>query len=238
MRLIAHRFGRAYGPDNSRAALDHTLAGGPIHGLETDCCVTADGDIVLLHDPHLEKSTTGDGWAHEQRRDELSRIRLREQDGTPSDEGPLWLDELLEDRPPVELLQLEVKAVADERLAVRTAEVLCERLAGVDREGLEVISFWPGAVEVAARRGFATRLIIACAYLPGELAAWARSVGMTGVVLEGHYFAEPVVRTWRAAGLSITSGLVNEEWLLDLVLAHAPDAVCTDRPLELAAGRA
>ena len=47
--IYAHRLGRGYGPDSSRAALAHTLIR-PVDGLETDCCLTRDGDIVLLHD--------------------------------------------------------------------------------------------------------------------------------------------------------------------------------------------
>ena len=50
--LYAHRLGREPGPDSSRAALRATLAG-PVDGLETDACLTADGRLVLLHDPWL-----------------------------------------------------------------------------------------------------------------------------------------------------------------------------------------
>ena len=35
-----------------------------VDGLETDCCLTADGELVLLHDPLLELGTTLSGWAH------------------------------------------------------------------------------------------------------------------------------------------------------------------------------
>jgi glycerophosphoryl diester phosphodiesterase len=50
--LYAHRLGRHYGPDSSAAALRHTLTG-PVEGLETDVCLTADERLVLLHDPLL-----------------------------------------------------------------------------------------------------------------------------------------------------------------------------------------
>jgi len=44
--LYAHRLGRHYGPDSSAAALRHTLTG-PVEGLETDVCLTADDRLVL-----------------------------------------------------------------------------------------------------------------------------------------------------------------------------------------------
>jgi glycerophosphoryl diester phosphodiesterase len=62
--IIAHRLGRAYGPDSSRQALRRSLSQ-PLDGLETDCCLTADGQLVLLHDPLLALGTTTSGWAHE-----------------------------------------------------------------------------------------------------------------------------------------------------------------------------
>ena len=152
--LYAHRLGRAYGPDSSRAALTRALQG-PLDGLETDCCLTADGELVLLHDPLLEVGTTVSGWAHERTAAQIRAGRLRHRDGTPSDERPLLLDELLERAPSGATLQLEVKAYADPDLARRTARALCERLRDHPaREGTEVISYWSDACELAAELGF------------------------------------------------------------------------------------
>ena len=58
--IFAHRLGRAYGPDSSRQALRRSLVQPP-DGLETDCCLTADGELVLLHDPLLAMATTVSG---------------------------------------------------------------------------------------------------------------------------------------------------------------------------------
>jgi glycerophosphoryl diester phosphodiesterase len=59
-RLYAHRLGRHYGPDSSAAALRHTLSD-PVEGVETDVCLTADDQLVLLHDPLLTLGTTLEG---------------------------------------------------------------------------------------------------------------------------------------------------------------------------------
>jgi glycerophosphoryl diester phosphodiesterase len=58
---LGDRLGRNYGPDSSRAALLQTLEQ-PVDGLETDVCLTADGDLVLLNDPLLDAGTTLTGW--------------------------------------------------------------------------------------------------------------------------------------------------------------------------------
>jgi hypothetical protein len=89
--LYAHRLGRAYGPDSSLAALHHAIKQ-PLDGLETDCCLTADGELVLLHDPLLDLGTTVSGWAHQRTAAEIRAGWLRNLDGTVSDERPLLLD--------------------------------------------------------------------------------------------------------------------------------------------------
>src|SRR5918995_2195892 len=114
--LYAHRLGRAYGPDSSWAALRGSLSS-PVDGLETDICLTADGGLVLLHDPLLALNTTLEGWAHERVLAEIQRARIRDRDGEPSDQRPLSLDDLLEAVPSEVTLQLEVKAHADRDLA-------------------------------------------------------------------------------------------------------------------------
>ena len=92
--LYAHRLGAAYGPDSSRAALAGALRE-PLEGLETDCCLTSDGHVALLHDPLLDLCTTMSGWAYERSAAEIRGSRLRDALGAPSDERPLLLEELL-----------------------------------------------------------------------------------------------------------------------------------------------
>jgi glycerophosphoryl diester phosphodiesterase len=237
--FVAHRFGRAYGPDSSRRALSRALAG-PLGGVETDCVLTADDRIVLLHDSQLEQSTDLRGWARELDADAVVAGHLRDAAGAITAERPLLLEEGLDLLAPHEHLrvQLEVKAYADDTLAIRTAEVACERAlahGGVARERLEIISFWPDAAVVAARHGLRSRLIVACAYTPDALARWATDHGVIGVILEGPYFAATPIAIWRRAGLSVMSGVVNDARSLGRLLAHAPDLVATDRPHELRA---
>jgi glycerophosphoryl diester phosphodiesterase len=231
--LYAHRLGRAYGPDSSAAALARALRR-PLDGLETDCCLTADGELVLLHDPLLEVGTTVSGWAHERTAVEIRAGRLRHPDGTPSDERPLLLDELLELAPPGATLQLEVKAHADPALARRTARALCERLRDHPaRERTEVISFWSGACELAAELGFRARLVIIADYRIHTLAAWGRRVGLHGVCVEHFLLSPALVATLQAFGLSVTTGTVNHAAMLEPLLPLGLDAVTSDSPHEL-----
>jgi len=233
--LYAHRLGRAYGPDSSFAALRGALAGGTLAGVETDVCLTADGELVCLHDPLLAIGTTLEGWAHERSAAAICRGRLRDGSGAPTSERPLRLGELLELAGGLGV-QVEVKAHADRALARRTTGVLCDRYGSHPaRQRMEVLSFHADACAVAAGRGFRARLVAWADYTPEALAAWAVRHRLFGVALEHFLLSAALVRPLRLAGLSLTVGTVNRVELLERTLAFAPDAVCTDRPHELRA---
>jgi glycerophosphoryl diester phosphodiesterase len=233
--LYAHRLGRHYGPDSSAAALRHTLSR-PVEGLETDICLTADDQLVLLHDPLLTLGTTLEGWARQSTAEEIRSALIRDPAGEPTTEHPLLLEELLELLPPAVGLQLEVKAHADPVLARRTAEVLCERLRSEPiRDRVEVLSFHGEACAVAAASGVSSRLVIWADYAPEALASWARRTGVKGVSVEHFLLSERLVGVLREAGLSVNTGTVNHPEVLSRVLELAPDAIGTDRPHELRA---
>lgn len=232
--LYAHRLGRAYGPDSSASALAGALVA-KADGLETDVCLTADDELVLLHDPMLALGTTLDGWAHERRVGDIRAGRLRGAGGEPTDEQPLTLEELLAATPDDLPIQIEVKAHADPALAERTARVICERYRQrPERRRIEITSFHSVAVARSAAHGYRARLVIHADYTPEALAAWAVSHGIAGVSVEHFLLSPQFASVMRLAGLSVTTGTINHPELLRRVLDLAqPDAVCTDRPGEL-----
>ena len=231
--IYAHRLGRGYGPDSSRAALAHTLIR-PVDGLETDCCLTRDGDIVLLHDPLLQLGTTLSGWARERTAAEICAGRLRDGAGRPSRERPVRLAELLELVPQNTALQLEIKAHADPALALATTRELCRQLAQhACRDRTEIISFYSGACALAAELGFRSRAIVIADYRVEELARWAAHAGVSGVCVE-HFLLSPIlVDTLQAAGLSVSTGTINHAKLLPMLLPLELDAITTDLPHQL-----
>ena len=58
---------------------------------------------------------------------------------------------------------------------------------------------------------------------------------MRGVCVEHFLLGEPLVAALRGAGLSVTTGAINHAAIAERALAHAPDALTTDRPHGLAA---
>ena len=229
--LYAHRLGRAYGPDNSRTALVGAVAA-DVDGLECDVCLTADGGLVLLHDPWLPFGTDLEGWAHERTAAELRRARLS------GGEAPLFVDDLLEAAPRELVLQFEVKSHADPELATRTVDAVAVALARVAGRRVEVLSFASAACARAASLGLPARLVIWADYAPRALARWARRHGVMGVCVEHFVLSRSLVAALRGGGLSVTTGTVNDAALLRRVAALGVDAVTTDDPAALRAGLA
>jgi glycerophosphoryl diester phosphodiesterase len=233
--LIAHRLGRGYGPDNSEAALRRSLAG-PLEGIETDVCLTADRELVLLHDPLLSLGTTLSGWAHERAAEEITEARILGADGNPTEERPITLEHALELTPPQLIVQVEVKSQSNPELARATATEICERYReSPERDRLEVVSFHTDACEVSAAAGFKTRLVIWADYAPSVLAGWAIRHRVTGVKVEHFLLSDELVNTLRVAGITVSTGTVNDVELLEKVLAAQPRCITTDRPHELRA---
>lgn len=64
-RVVAHRGGPRYAPENTLAAFAHAVEAGA-DMLECDVQLSADGEPVILHDETLERTTTGAGWVKDQ----------------------------------------------------------------------------------------------------------------------------------------------------------------------------
>jgi glycerophosphoryl diester phosphodiesterase len=231
--LYAHRLGREPGPDSSRAALRATLAG-PVDGLETDACLTADGRLVLLHDPWLSSSTTARGWAHQSVWSDVQHTRLRDRNGAATAETPMLLEELLDDAPRDLRVQVEVKAHGDPALARATAAAVCRAACTrPDHDRVEVLSFHTVACEETARHGMPARLVAWADYAPAALARWAARAGVGGVCIE-HFLLHPaLVERLRLGGLSVTTGTLNDAELAARAAGLGVDAITTDRPAAL-----
>ncbi|WP_440136904.1 glycerophosphodiester phosphodiesterase [Georgenia satyanarayanai] len=93
---LAHRGGGAEVPENSRAALAHVEALGYRY-FETDVRCTADGVVVLHHDPTLDRTTDGHGPLSALTWEQASRLRDR------AGGSLVRLDEALRDFPALRL---------------------------------------------------------------------------------------------------------------------------------------
>jgi glycerophosphoryl diester phosphodiesterase len=72
-RVIAHRGGPVYGPENTLAAFARAFAGGA-PAVECDVHLTRDGEVIVIHDETLERTTNGAGWVMDKTLAELKEL--------------------------------------------------------------------------------------------------------------------------------------------------------------------
>jgi glycerophosphoryl diester phosphodiesterase len=70
---IAHRGAAVEAPENTLAAFELALQQGA-DGIEFDVHLSADGIPVVIHDPRLDRTTSGHGWVREFRASALRRL--------------------------------------------------------------------------------------------------------------------------------------------------------------------
>jgi glycerophosphoryl diester phosphodiesterase len=156
--LIAHRGGSALAPENTLTAFSQALEWWRADILETDVQATRDGEVVVIHDPAVDRTTNGTG-----RVSDLTLEQIRSLDAgyryTP-DEG----------------------ASFPYRGSGVTISTLAELLAAFPRMRVNVEIKDPGAQErvweVVQEAGAAQRVLIAA----GELANRSRFGGYPGPV--------------------------------------------------------
>jgi glycerophosphoryl diester phosphodiesterase len=109
--IIGHRGAGNLWPENSLQGFRRTVELG-IDGVEFDVHMARDGELVVIHDPTLDRTTHGTGPVAAHSIAELSAMRLRNGDG----EGVPTLEAVLElfAGTPMEL-QIEIKTNAEGR---------------------------------------------------------------------------------------------------------------------------
>ncbi|HUF91075.1 MAG TPA: glycerophosphodiester phosphodiesterase family protein [Candidatus Limnocylindria bacterium] len=237
--VAAHRGGALLWPENSLLAYRNALALG-VDYLETDVHLTADGEIVILHDPTLERTTTGRGAVRASSLGALAEMRLKAADGTVTGERIPMLGELLDLLAPSSArLLLEIKAgagreaypgIEEKALALVKARGLLDRVV--------VMAFEDDTVRRvrALEPGVRTTLLVGrvraerARAWPAEAVRWATDAGATDLGIFYRLVDAGLVQAARAAGLRVAAWTVNEEADIRRVLDLGVDLVISDRP--------
>lgn len=237
--FAAHRGGALLWPENSLLAYRNALALGADF-LETDIHLTADDEMVVIHDPTLERTTTGRGAVRAATRASLADVRLKAADGTVTAERLPTLADLLDLlAPSTARLLLEIKVdsareaypgIEDKALALVKARGLVERvvvMAFEDATVRRVRALEPGVrTTLLVGRGRVERARVS----PKEAVRWATEAGATDLGIDYRLVDAGVVTAARAAGLRVGVWTVNDEATIQRMLDLGVDLVISDRP--------
>ncbi|UFN47351.1 hypothetical protein LPC08_15130 [Roseomonas sp. OT10] len=138
-RIIGHRGARDLWPENGLDGFRRVLGLGVVSGVEFDVHPTRDGDLAVIHDPTLDRTTDATGPVAARSMAELRALRLKGgEEGVPS------LDEVLDVLGPSGTeLHVELKVDAEGRpYPGLEAEVAgCIRRRGLAGQAV-LTSFW------------------------------------------------------------------------------------------------
>jgi glycerophosphoryl diester phosphodiesterase len=246
--VAAHRGGALMWPENSITAYRNAL-GLKVDFLETDVHLTADGQLAVIHDPTLDRTTTGNGPVSALSLAQLRPLRLKGLDGTPTADGIPTLSELLDllAGSPAGLL-LEIKVDADRRRYPGIEEKVLEQV--VKRGLLErapIMGFQPDTIrrvrELEPRAQ--TVLLVGKSWIDrqragaGDVVRWTTEAGARTLGVQHSALDANLVSAARAAGLRIAAWTVNDEVDIRRAIDLGADVVISDRPdvaIKLAGG--
>ena len=239
VQVAAHRGGSLLWPENSLLAFRSALALGA-DLLELDVHLTRDGELVVIHDPTLERTSTGTGAVATARLADLAGARLRARDGAVTDEPVPTLAQVLDLlRPTRAELLLEIKVdparrgyagIEDKTLALVNAKGLRERTV--------VMAFEADTLRRvrALDAGIRTTMLVSRSRVERERAVastvvgWATEVGATSLGVDHRVVEAPLVAAARQAGLRLAAWTVNTEADIRRMLDLGVDVVISDQP--------
>jgi glycerophosphoryl diester phosphodiesterase len=252
-RYVAHRGGASSWPENSLTAFRNAIAlGAKI--LELDVHLTADGAVAVIHDPTLERTSSGAGPVARATAADLKRARLRGPDGALTSDWVSTLDEVLALTAPAGVsLLVEVKtpgpAVRYERRGDRVTAVPGPRYEGLEGKVLDllhaagvaertfVMAFNPAVLaEVRARAPQQpTTLLVDRRHVeesgarPVETVAWATEARASFLGLHHSLCDAAVVEAAHRAKIAVGVFTVNDEPTMRRLAGLGVDVIISDR---------
>jgi len=237
--VAAHRGGAALWPENSLLAFRSALALG-VDALEFDLHLTRDGEVVVVHDPTLDRTTTASGRVRDRTLAEIRSARIKSRDGAITEERVPTFAELLDLARPssVELIP-EIKVGADGTPYPGIEEKVLGLLRGGGMLGRATIqAFQPATIRRlhALQPGVRTMLLASRRRLdserasPADAVGWARDLGASDLGMEFRAIDAAVVTAVHAAGIRLSVWTVNDEPDIRRMIELRVDVIMSDRP--------
>lgn len=237
--LAAHRGGGLLWPENSLLAFRSAIALG-VDFLELDCHLSRDGEAVVIHDPLLDRTTTGTGAVSDRTLAELQTLRLRDREGKVTDEAIPTLEEVAGLAAPTAVrLLIEIKVNVQRESYPAIEEKV---IAVLDRHQMTFRTIVIAFEEETVRRVRQLRQDVMVGQLcsPRTLrqkrwtVEWLlesfRRAGARLVGLHQALVTSPVVEHAREIGLALAVWTVNEEAAMRRFAELGVDILVTDRP--------
>jgi len=235
--LAAHRGGSLLWPENSLLAFRNAVALG-VDFIEFDVHLSKDGEVVVIHDPTLDRTTTGAGPVMDRTVAELKALRLKDRTGAATEETVPTLDEVVavavQGR---RRILLEIKV---DPSRARYPGIEEKVLTILDRHGMAgstvVMAFEaPTWRRVRELRADVATCALYSARMLGRTTLAAeldtlRSAGVRFIGVEHVAVDAAAVTQARAAGIELGAWTVNDPAAMKRLIDAGPAILITDQP--------
>ncbi len=146
--VSGHRGESCFGLENTMSSIKRALSVG-VDMIETDVHMTKDGELILMHDDDLSRTTNGSGLIRERTLEEIKKLDATVNAKIPaSPEPPPTLREFLElmKAYPQVLLNIELKDYPEdgEEFALKSADAICDMILEFQMEDRTWINSFSG----------------------------------------------------------------------------------------------
>jgi len=217
LHIMGHRGASAYEPENTLRAIRRALDLG-VTAVEVDVQLTRDGELAVIHDSTVDRTTNGTGFVRDFTLAALKRLDAGRGEAVPS------LAEVVEEVAGRAYLAVELK---HPEAAPAVLRFLQDR--GIFAQA-QVISFWHPVVKAlkeAESRLHTGVLLVGC---PADPVGLARAALADALVLHYAYVTPELVAAAHAAGLLVFIWNIDDVETLKPYLAMHVDGIGSNRP--------
>ncbi|MFW6126859.1 MAG: glycerophosphodiester phosphodiesterase [Thermodesulfobacteriota bacterium] len=214
---MGHRGAAAYEPENTIRSIRTALAMG-VTAVEVDVQLTKDGELAVIHDSTVDRTTNGKGAVRDFTLAELQRLDAGKGEAIPS------LAEVVEEVADRAHLIIEVKEP-------ETAPALLQFFQTRDIFGrTHVISFWHPVVKALKEKEPRLHTGILLVGCPADPVGLARAARAEALVLQYAYVTPDLVDAAHAAGVQVYIWNIDDVETLKPYLAMNLDGIGSNRP--------
>ncbi|MCA9800974.1 MAG: glycerophosphodiester phosphodiesterase [Cyanobacteria bacterium HKST-UBA02] len=231
-QVIAHRGGKKWAPENTLSAFKKSVDAG-VDAIELDIHRCKSGELVVIHDETLDRTTDGKGLVKDRTYEELKSFSA----------GKWYASEFTGDRVP---LLKDVLALVDGKcrifIEVKNAPVeypgieddLIKMLADYKHEDkICVISFDHGFLKKFHEKAPQYSVAFLDVAIVSDIGSYARSIGASGWNPGFGEIRKDAVDRAHAVGLKVNPWTVNEPDQWESATSMGVDGIITDDPAGL-----
>jgi glycerophosphoryl diester phosphodiesterase len=222
MLIYGHRGSPSTKPENTLPSFEEAIRAG-VDGLEFDVRASSDGELVIVHDRELDRTTSGSGNV-----DELPFAQLRAVDAGDGAQIPTF-EEVLAFAGDRVHLDIEVKQPG-------TEDKILETLSRFPTIRWALSSFDPDILTALRARSATAELAPITPFASPGVVTFAKQIGARAVALMASAYDESSAKLFTDKHLEVIVWTVNDLAEAKRVQRLGAYGLCTDSPADIISG--